>query len=297
VGFAGVWGMFYLLLPLIAASLYTLSSLFFKKGYQQGATAMQAFHWANLGGLFLLGGTVFLGQGMAWSEIWKPLLVAAMIYAGALATFAAIRAGDVSLITPLLGAKVVLVALATPLLTGSRLGWQVWVACVLTAVGIFLTGKKDIEKHRGAVKAMLLCFLSCLFFGVSDVMIQAWAKALGGYTFLGALPIMVGLYSALHVVIWQRNGLAVPKAARASVAWGTVLLAVQGIMMGTALGFFDDAARVNVVYGSRGLWSLVMVWYLGRFFGNTESTTSRDAFLWRLAGCIIVLAAIALAML
>lgn len=288
---------YYLLMPLIAAAGYTLSSLYFKKAYQQGATAMQTFHWANIIGMLVLGGSYFLGSGVPVADLWRPAVVAALIYIGSLATFAAIKAGDVSLITPLLGAKVVFVALATPVIMQTGLSPKVWVACLLTAVGIFVMGRKDFKKSKTMVQAVVYCFLSCLFFAVSDVFLQAWAPRCGGMSFLGALATLVGVYSLIHVLVAQRHGLNAPQAARKSIAWGGLLLAAQGIVMGIALGFFNDAARVNVVYGSRGLWSLFLVWWVGSYFGNTESTDSREALVWRFAGCLLVTAAIVLALL
>jgi carbohydrate-selective porin OprB len=56
------------------------------------------------------------------------------------------------------------------------------------------------------------------------------------------------------------------------------------------------AAGVNVVYGTRGLWSLALVWWAGRWFGNTErAEAGRRVILARLAGAALLLAAVALA--
>jgi drug/metabolite transporter (DMT)-like permease len=288
---------YHLLMPLLAAAGYTVSSLFFKKGYGEGASAAQAFHWANLLGMLLLGGTAFLGTGMAWADAWRPALVAGLIYAGSLATFAAIRAGDVSLVTPLLGAKVVFVALVTPWIIGSGLSWLVWLACFLAAAGIFLMGKMDFATGQGKGQAVGYCLISCAFFAVSDVILQKWAPEYGGYTFLGSLAALVGIYSLIHLGITGFSGLRLPPGARKSIVWGGVLLAAQGITMGVALGFFHDAARVNVVYGSRGLWSLFLVWFVGKRFGNAEATDSKEAFGWRIGGCLLVTAGIVLALL
>jgi len=51
-----------------------------------------------------------------------------------------------------------------------------------------------------------------------------------------------------------------------------------------------------VVYGTRGLWSLALVWWAGRWFGNTErAEAGRRVILARLAGAALLLAAVALA--
>ncbi len=283
-------------MALLAASGYALASLFHKRAYQRGATSEQAFHWANFIGLACLGWTVLLGTGMAWQELWRPAVISAMIYVGSLATFAAIRAGDVSLVTPLMGTKVVFVALATPWLTGKHLDWKVWLACGLTGLGILLSGRHELSKGNASLRAIGLCLISCLFFGVSDVFIQAWAPQLGGFTFLGLIPIFLAIFSVIHIRALSPGKSLWPTSRPAfwDLIWGGLILAAQGITMAIALGFFADAARVNVAYGSRGLWSLLLIWALARWFGN-EETADKRAFAWRVAGCLLVTAAIFLA--
>jgi hypothetical protein len=61
------------------------------------------------------------------------------------------------------------------------------------------------------------------------------------------------------------------------------------------LGLFPDTTRINVVYNSRGLWSVVAVWLVGHWWGNTERDAGRAALLWRFAGAALMLAAIVIA--
>jgi hypothetical protein len=57
------------------------------------------------------------------------------------------------------------------------------------------------------------------------------------------------------------------------------------------------AAGVNVVYGTRGLWSIALVWWAGRWFGNTERTSAGGRVVaGRLLGAVLILTAVVLAM-
>ena len=69
----------------------------------------------------------------------------------------------------------------------------------------------------------------------------------------------------------------VPAAARRSVFQGAVLVMGQSMAMAMGLAWFNDPAAMNILYGTRGLWSLVLVWFAGRWFGNTERHTAQGA--------------------
>ena len=288
--------MVHLLFPLTAAVIYSLASLFFKQSYQRGATATQTFHISNMiGGLFFMPLWIF-GDHIAPTDLWHPALVAGLICCAGFTMFTAIRLGDVSLVTPLMGTKVMFVALAL-VATGEAMTTGLWVASVLTPLGILLIGFKDLRKAQSGSRAVGFAILSSLLFGVSDVILQHWAPLYGGFAFLGAMAVMIALvsFTMLAATRWREMKLA-PGALRPAVV-GSTVLASQGMMMGYALGFFNDAGRVNIVYGSRGLWSILLVWLIGRWFGNDERHQSQDALGWRLAGTALLTVAIVLAFL
>jgi hypothetical protein len=73
------------------------------------------------------------------------------------------------------------------------------------------------------------------------------------------------------------------------------LIGGQALLLVGAIGHWQDAARCNIVYGSRGMWSVVLVYAVGHHFGNTERDAGGGVFAARLAGSILILAAIVLA--
>ena len=74
---------------------------------------------------------------------------------------------------------------------------------------------------------------------------------------------------------------------------GSFVLALQagGVSWGIV---FIGATTTNVLYNSRGMWSVVLVWTVGHWFGNVERTRGRAVMLRRLAGSLLLLGAIAL---
>ena len=61
-----------------------------------------------------------------------------------------------------------------------------------------------------------------------------------------------------------------------------------------AISLFGKATEVNVIYSTRGLWSVVAVWWIGHWFKNREQHLPRAVLLRRLAGAILLTAAVAM---
>ena len=83
-----------------------------------------------------------------------------------------------------------------------------------------------------------------------------------------------------------------PDPALPFVAAGAVLLAVQGVMFITSVSQYRQATSANVLYSSRGLWSVVAVWAIGHWFANREQHLGARVLVWRLVGAVLLMAAI-----
>ena len=75
------------------------------------------------------------------------------------------------------------------------------------------------------------------------------------------------------------------------------MLALQSAVFVYSVGAFGDATAMNIVYSSRGLWSVAAVWLIGHWFANEEQTLSPAILRSRLIGAALMLAAIALVIL
>ena len=289
----------YLLVPLLAAGVYAVASLFFKQAYAQGAGMMDAFYWMNFGSLLAF--TPLLWWVKEWpplAECWKPAVTAGIIYSGTLTTFAAIRAGDVSLVTPLMGTKVVFTALLAVFLAGTRLPPGMWAAALLTTVGILVLGWRDLKRGQGNAAAVGLCLLSSVSFATADVLIGHWGPGYGRPAFLGTTFGLIGLLS-LATVRWQApSAFRVPGPARRHLGLGAALMNAQTVAMGLCIAGSNDPTGVNILYGTRGLWSIALVWFVGRrWFGNGERDSANGAMGLRLTGSLLILGAVVVAVM
>lgn len=286
----------YLLFPAAAAAVYALGSIVVKRALKDGVGMRQSFHLANIVlGLAFLPLLFIGGDRIDWALVWKPLTMGTVFFAGQWLTFAAIRRGDVSLVTPLMGTKVVFVALGVVVLTGGMPSRPLWLAAFLTTLGIFTMGLADIRGGSHFLFTALVALASASVFGVSDVLVSAWSEGFGAMPFLAVGSATVALWS---VAVWlgQKRPALLPRGPGAKWAWaGAGLIALQAMVLGIALALFDDATGINVVYASRGLWVIVLVVVFGGFLGNSEHRDKGRGFLWRVAGTVLLTVAIVIA--
>jgi hypothetical protein len=87
---------------------------------------------------------------------------------------------------------------------------------------------------------------------------------------------------------------AVPRSAWPWLGLGSALLGTQSILFVSTLAIFGKATTANVIYSSRGLLSVLLVWVIGHWFANEEQNLSGSIMRWRLAGAAVMLSAIAL---
>jgi hypothetical protein len=103
-----------------------------------------------------------------------------------------------------------------------------------------------------------------------------------------------------HGSICQPSGcrLAIPpSAARKTLLLGALLLAAQNLVVALAIRFSGDATAVNIVYSSRCVLSVVLAWATAGWLGSREATLPRAVLLLRLAGALLLAAAILMVLL
>ncbi len=259
----------------------------------------QSFHITNwVVALLFLPLFLFENQTVNWSLIWMPLVMGVIFFFGTWTTFLGIRIGDVSLVTPLMGTKVVFVAIGVVVTMGQMPSNSLWLAAIFTTLGIFLMGWRDFRsKATGMTFAILITLLSAALFGFSDVLVTWWANDFGPMAFLTMSTLSVALCSFIMWIIQGRPGFSMPAAARKPTVLAGILIGLQAIGMGIALSFFDDATGINVVYASRGLWAIVLIGLFGVWLGNHERHTSGKTFWWRAVGTLFLTAAVIIAVL
>lgn len=287
----------YLLLPLLAALSFALGSMVYKRAYQEGAGLA---HLAVVNNVIL--GLVFLPllsrarQPVPWGDWPLPLLTALAFAAGHLLNVVSLRRGDVSLATPLLGAKVIFVALIGWLAFGIRLTPAQWFSAALATAGVVTMGLTDFRGGGRAGLTTVTAIGCAAAFALTDTLIQAWGPRFGVWGFLSLVFAGVGAFSLGLMPYFGISALRAPWKAWRWVLLGAALSGTQAIIITGTIAVWQDAARVNVVYATRGLWSIALVWTAGHWLRNTERQTAGGRQMaQRLAGAALILAAVVLA--
>lgn len=289
----------HLLLPLLASILFVTSLILIKRAGTEslgdrGVGPITTLFISNQFTAFVFSLLWFFGGTIpSYELLWQPFIIA-LLYTGGLAfTFAAIEVGDVSIATPVFGVKVVLVALLLTLLGQQALPTAVWLAAFMTAIGIALIQWTGRQQPRRVLTTILLAGLAATTYATFDVLVQRWAPAWGVGRFLPIVFWIVGIMSWLMAprVQWDRMFKA---PTRSFLFPAGLLIALQASCIVMTLAIFGDAARVNVVYALRALWSVLFAWAVAKKWGGAEAELGQNVMLTRLAGAALLSAAVAL---
>jgi drug/metabolite transporter (DMT)-like permease len=285
-----------IVLPLLAAVLYVAGVLLVKRAAEGGAGLWRMTSLSNLVSAALFTLLLPLGGTFHAELLWQPALVAVLFLAGQGLNFLALQRGDVSVATPVLGLKIILVAGFTTLLLATRVSLRLWAAAGLTSLALALLNRTDGGPRHRVGATVLYAAGSAAMFAVFDVLVQRWSPAWGAGRFL---PVMLGFVALLTLALetlFRTPGRAMPRAAWSWLLAGAVLLGLQSMLFVGTIARFGEATSANVVYSSRGLWSVVAVWAVGPWFGNRERHLGGRVLGRRLAGAVLMMAAIALAL-
>jgi drug/metabolite transporter (DMT)-like permease len=234
-----------------------------------------------------------MGGRLPSAASWiQPAAAAGLFLAGQVAALLALQRGDVSVATPVMGLKVVLVALFVTVILKDPVPGTIWIAAALSSVGvIFLSRRGEGSNAGGTIPALVCGALAAAAFALFDVLVQKFAPEWGAGRFLPIMMGFVGLYSLVPLVLDRAR---VPAGAWRPLLLGGLFIAVQGALLITSLAVNTKATTINVVYSARGLWSVAVVWAIGHWFGNRERDQGAAVLRARLLGAAFLLGAIVL---
>ena len=289
---------FALILPLLSAIVYVAGALWLKRAADGGANVWRitcACNWGST--ITFLPLLLFPGPPIPWHLWWQPAIVSLLFLLGQILSFLAIRVGDVSVATPVLGVKIILVAFFTTFLIGEPVSGVLWTAAALSSAAIALLNQSGKHASGNIGLTILASGGGAASYALFDVLVQKWSPAWGSQRFL---PVMMGIVAVLSLFLWRlRNAPASEcpvegPAYRRPLLAGAACLGVQSLMFISAVAIYGKATAANVLYSSRGLWSVVAVWTIGHWFGNREQQLGARVLRWRVCGAALMLAAIAL---
>jgi drug/metabolite transporter (DMT)-like permease len=285
-----------IVIPLCSAVGYTFAAMALKR-------AMDGGHpWRVLFIVNLIGAVLFQtwllhgGEPFTATNITHAVLAGTAFFIGQVFTFIAISRGDISIATPVLGTKVVFVALLVFLTGGEELGWKLWVATFLTTLALALLGGEWRANRERLLVSVGFAFLASIAFAATDVMQQLWVPAFG-FGHFG--PVMFLTVGALSFALIPFFSAPLSQMPRSMVVWafgGGLLLTIQAMGIAYCIAVYHEVTVTNVLYNTRGLWSVALVWIVGHWFSNSEKHVGRSIMTRRLIGALILLAAVYLSL-
>ncbi len=236
----------------------------------------------------------FLGGEFPWHLWWQPVVIAVGFVLGQWLTFVSLERGDVSVATPVMGIKILLVAIGVTLLNGDALRPSLWAAAVLATIGIALLNRRGSSLHRNVGFTIITSGLSAITFALFDVLVQNWSPGWGMGTFLPLALGLGGIFSLVFIPRFSAPLSQIPKAAWPWLLAGSLAMGLQSLIFVSTVANWGHAAQANVMYSSRGLWSVLLVWVVGHWFSSREQHLGRQILGWRLAGAALMMSAIVL---
>lgn len=290
----------HLLIPLACALGYVVAALMLKRSAELGVGVWRTSFLANwvMCLVFVPAWFLFEGRAHTPAAYWQPAVTGLCYLGGQVCLFLALSRGDVSVTTPVMGAKVILVALFSSLLRVGEvpLAWWVGAGLSTAAVGLLHAGERHgARRHVG--RTVLLALASAASFGLGDVLMQKWVPAWGAASFFPPMFLLVGLYSFAFVPFFSAPLRALDAVAGRWVGAGSVLMALTNAGIVLTLGIWGGATAVNIVFSARGLFSVVLVWAVGHWFASREQHLAPRVLRHRFAGAALMIAAIVLALL
>ena len=301
---------------LLAAITYTAGALCFKAALTRGVSVWQMSLWCNVSmAVLYLPFWASTDAGTLWAHWPLVAVVTVLFFAGQLLTFLALNFGDVSVATPMLGAKVVLVPVVAAGFFLESVSHRWWFAALLSTCAVVVVSRSvplrttqvpdlpdsTTARREGQLLRTVASSLgAAAIFATTDVLFQFWSLRVGVAGFIAAMYTLLGVLSLMvYLPVFGRKLLVLPAStsARNALLVACLLQAGQNLVMSLVLRFHGHATAVNVVYSSRCIWSVVLAWATARWVGGTEDRLPANLLWMRLGGAGLLLAAICLVVL
>jgi len=281
------------MLPLTAGLCYAIAALFIKKSMAGniGITrVMFVSNWALF--VIYLPLLALETKPFDFTHWHWPVATSIVGFTGIVFSFLSLKVGDVSVATPVLGSKVLFVAVFSLFFLPEKVQTNWWAGAVLTTIAIYLLGGPGHKRKKNTVLCISYALASACFFAIADIMIQRWSGTFGFYRYLVCVAGLIAVES-LALIPWFQAPLR--SVSRTSMAWliaGTAFMGIQFFMIAYALSHYGRATAMNIIYSSRGIWSILLVGMFGRWLNISDAQAGKKVMLWRAAGALLLLLAI-----
>ncbi|MFV1994541.1 MAG: EamA family transporter, partial [Verrucomicrobiales bacterium] len=275
---------------MVSAMLYPVASLFLRQAIERGAGLTRVIFISNFGIAAAFLPLLFAPhEAPNWPGLGWPLLTGAAFFLGQSFTILAIRVGDVSIQAPIMGTKTVFVAIGAYFFLAEPVPPALWVGAGITAVAVFLLGSSDRGGMHTVGRCIVYSLLAAGFYGITDILVVAHSFDFSAIPFA---IIMTGTNAALSLTLiptFRKKLGEMRSEAWTPLVTGSLIIGFQAALLFIALAYYGRATAMNILYSTRGLWGVVIVWSAGAFFANRElERVGPGVMRKRLAGALLL---------
>ncbi len=288
----------YYWMPLIAAIVYTLSSLCLKRSSQAGIGPWRTtVVWNGILAVFSLPFWFLTDTQFNIQALLPSLFISFLFFLGQVFNCMAIYKGDVSVVTPIMGIKVVFVGILGSFLLTDEHSATVWLGTILATAAIFLMRGSGKAERKRLLPSIILGLVSALSFAAFDICMQRYGTSLGYAEIVSSIFSMTFVWSLMLIPLFKSPLTFVTKSTWGWLAVGGVLHNINAFILAFVLTTYGQATKVNIVYSSRAFWSILFVWLIGHWFMNEERKQGKKTLILRILGSCLLGAALILASL
>ena len=284
-----------LLLPVAAAAAYCLSVLFVKASTADGKLSPTSILATTNFLMFL----AFLPTLLCnWQSInphllWQPLLTGIFFAIGNWATFQCSHKGEVSLMTPIMGIKILLVILFLHTIVGGETPKSLIFAGLLCCAAVFIMGysKSDTTPRGKRLWTYALAAIACISYAMCDVLFQKFTGNFDGMIILSLNNIVLAILSVPYIKTICRDFRNANNKTLALGTFSAILMTVEAVLMVIAIIGEVGAGLCNILYNTRGIMSVLLILAAGRINPSLREL-NKASTLRRLTGSAMIMLAV-----
>jgi drug/metabolite transporter (DMT)-like permease len=280
-----------LLLALAAGLFYACSAVLCKKALELGAGTIRSLVYSNIFmSMCFLPYPLLAGETIQFHDMQTGACLGLLFFLGQFFCFLALKNGEASLITPIMGSKPIFVAAFIVLhgLSEGEVSWETWVACGLSALAVALLcwpSKNSTLSWTG----LFLALATAATFGLLDSLVPFFTHQSNPVNVLFFIFGSVGLFSLFLIPYTEGNFLKFRKKADRWMWASAIPMGGQAILMSMAIGLYHVPTEANIFYACRGLWAVLLIAWFGKKMMLSESSLSTSTFMRRGLGASLLI--------
>lgn len=254
-------------LPFLGAMLHPLLGMFTQKAAGKGVGMTVIVASANLITLAIF--AVYMDAEGGWTirgQDWWAIGNGVIFFLGQWFSLQSMKVGDLAVHASALGVKVLVVASFSFLVGLEEASFALVLGVVAAVTAVFLVSGGSLAGWKEHRKTVGLTLLACIFFGTNDFLTGWAAQDIGAGRWLLLMMGTSGAISALLLLTrlsQLRALLTGPPRVAGCVLGAGLCLGTQALFVNLAFSKFQEPTLSNVVYSSRGLMAVIVLWITG----------------------------------